>query len=80
MKTSEINKKVNERYGKMTFPEFVETLREYEIEGGFGKIIEKGFEMYYQDFNKLPLINLRFKHRNKRKAYNEFKLHLNSFK
>jgi hypothetical protein len=56
---------------KMSYDEFVETLQEYEIEGGFGKTIEKGYKMYYLPNNN-PYLNTKFNHRNKRKAYQEY--------
>jgi hypothetical protein len=56
---------------KMPYKEFEETLREYEIEGGFGKIKEKGYEMYYLP-NGNPYLNTKFKHRNKKKAYQQY--------
>jgi hypothetical protein len=56
---------------KMPYKEFEETLREYEIEGGFGKIKEKGYEMYYLP-NGNPYLNTKFNHRNKKKAYQQY--------
>jgi hypothetical protein len=56
---------------KMSYDEFVETLQEYEIEGGFDKTIEKGYKMYYLPNNN-PYLNTKFNHRNKRKAYQEY--------
>jgi hypothetical protein len=56
---------------KMSFNEFTETLQEYEIEGGFGKTSEKGYKMYYLPKNN-PYLNTTFKHRNKKKAYQEY--------
>jgi hypothetical protein len=55
----------------MSFKEFSESLQEYEIEGGFGKTLEKGYRMYYLP-NDNPYLNTKFPHRNKRKAYQEF--------
>ena len=56
---------------KMPYKEFEETLREYEIEGGFGKTKEKGYEMYYLP-NGNPYLNTKFNHRNKKKAYQQY--------
>ena len=56
---------------KMSYKEFEETLREYEIEGGFGKTIEKGYEMYYLPKGN-PYLNTKFNHRNKKKAYQQY--------
>jgi hypothetical protein len=56
---------------KMSYDEFVETLQEYEIEGGFGRKVEKGYKMYYLPNNN-PYLNTKFNHRNKRKAYQEY--------
>ena len=63
--------KGGEMEDKMSFEEFEETLQEYEIEGGFGKTIEKGYKMYYLPNNN-PYLNTKFNHRNKRKAYQEY--------
>ncbi len=56
---------------KLNFGDFKETLREYEIEGGFGKTLEKGLEMYYLP-NNSKFLKRKFKHRDKRKAYKEY--------
>jgi ppGpp synthetase/RelA/SpoT-type nucleotidyltranferase len=57
--------------GKMSFEDFEETLLEYEIEGGFGKTLEKGYKMWYLPKNH-PYGNVKFNHRNKRKAYKQY--------
>lgn len=60
-----------ERIHKKTFNEFKLTLQDYEIEGGFGSVLEKGMRMYYlrgQD----PFYGMKFRHRNKRRAYSEY--------
>jgi len=57
--------------GKMSFEEFEETLQEYEKEGGFGKTLEKGYIMNYLPKND-PYLNVKFNHRNKRKAYKQY--------
>ena len=56
---------------KLSYEEFEETLQEYEVEGGFGKTLEKGYRMYYLP-NSSPYLNTKFKHRNKKKAYQEY--------
>ena len=56
---------------KLSYEEFEETLQEYEVEGGFGKTLEKGYRMYYLP-NGNPYLNTKFKHRNKKKAYQEY--------
>ena len=56
---------------QLSYDEFAETLQEYEIEGGFGKTLEKGYEMYYLPSDH-PQLNTKFKHRNKKKAYQEY--------
>lgn len=56
---------------KLTYEQFVETLQPYEIEGGFGVTLEKGYKMYYLP-NDHPLLNKKFNYRNKRKAYQEY--------
>lgn len=57
--------------GKMSFAEFEKTLQEYEVEGGFGKRLEKGYKMYYLPKGD-PMLNTKFPYRNKRKAYQEY--------
>jgi hypothetical protein len=52
---------------KLTFEEFKETLQPYEIEGGFGKTIEKGFVVHYLPKDSKFLF-MRFHHRNKKKS------------
>ena len=56
---------------KMSYDEFIETLRPYQIEGGFGSTLKKGMKMYYLK-SKHPLFNKNFDHQNKRKAYKEY--------
>jgi hypothetical protein len=56
---------------KMSYEDFVETLQEYEIEGGFGKTLEKGLRMYYLP-NDNPYFNTKFNHRNLKKAYKQY--------
>lgn len=51
--------------------EFIEGLREYEIEGGFGSIIETGFELYYVPENTLGY-KKKFKTNSKEEAYKEY--------
>lgn len=56
---------------KMSYDEFIETLRPYQIEGGFGSTLKKGMKMYYLKSTH-PLFNKNFDHQNKRKAYKEY--------
>lgn len=56
---------------KMSYEDFVETLQEYEIEGGFGKTLEKGLRMYYLP-KENPYLNTKFNHRNMKKAYKQY--------
>lgn len=51
--------------------EFIEGLREYEIEGGFGSNIETGFELYYVPENTLGY-RKKFKTNSKEEAYKEY--------
>jgi hypothetical protein len=53
---------------KMSYDDFVETLQEYEIEGGYGKSMEKGYRMYYLPKDN-PYLNTKFPYQNKKKAY-----------
>jgi hypothetical protein len=58
-------------YSKMSFDDFKETLQEYELEGGFGKTVERGYIMYYLPSDH-PYFNTKFKHRDIKKAYQEY--------
>ena len=51
--------------------EFIEGLREYEIEGGFGSTIETGFELYYVPENTLGY-KKKFKTNSKEEAYKQY--------
>lgn len=50
------------------FKTFVQTLRKYEIEGGFGKTLEQGYELYY-GFNAPQKLHTN----NKQKAWKLYK-------
>lgn len=61
----------------LSFEQFKESLQNYEIEGGFGVVLEQGMRMYYLPDNH-PALNTKFNHRNKRKAFKEYKDSLKS--
>lgn len=55
----------------LSYEDFCEALRPYEIEGGFGSTIETGNELYYVP-NDNPLLGRKFSS-NKKTAYKEYK-------
>ena len=63
---------------KLSYSEFIETLKHYELEAGFGKIVKKGMKMYYLHHTH-PLLNYDFDHQNKRKAYKEYKEYIKTY-
>jgi hypothetical protein len=58
----------------LNFERFCETLRPYEIEGGFGSTIEVGFTMYYVPTTEPRFLNVKFKNiTDKTEAFEFFK-------